>query len=260
MSPLRLLSPAPWRVASLVALGAAGGCSAFTPAAQPRHVATVPVRAVAEPPLAAADATLDTTPVIAPRALAAIAMPAAEAEATPSAAEGPAPSAAVLEADREYPVLEYLRERALMVPVKGASVFDVSDTFDAARGGGFRVHRAVDILAKRGTPVLAADDHEILAVRTNRLGGRVVYATDPARRVVYYYAHLDRWAEGLRAGQRVRQGDVIGYVGTTGNAPANTPHLHFQVTRFDDPKRYWDGTPLDPRPYFVWDGGAAGGR
>ena len=90
---------------------------------------------------------------------------------------------------------------------------------------------------------------------TTGLGaGRVVFMLDPARRLVYYYAHLDRWAEGLAQGQTLAKGDVIGYVGTTGNAPRGTPHLHFQVMRLDDPKRYWDGLPLDSRPFFAHDG------
>jgi len=146
-----------------------------------------------------------------------------------------------------------LRERMLMVPVAGVQVTQLHDTFSEKRGGG-RTHRALDILAPRGTPVLAADEGFVLSVRENKLGGRVVFMLDPARRLVYYYAHLDRWAEGLEEGQTLARGDVIGYVGTTGNAPRGTPHLHFQVMRLDDPKRYWDGVPLDSRPFFAHDG------
>ena len=146
-----------------------------------------------------------------------------------------------------------LRERMLMVPVAGVQPDQLRDTFEEQRGGGRR-HRALDILAPRGTPVLAADEGMVLSVRENRLGGKVVFMLDPARRLVYYYAHLDRWAEGLRDGQPLAKGDVIGYVGTTGNAPRDTPHLHFQVMRLDDPKRYWDGLPLDSRPFFAHDG------
>ena len=146
-----------------------------------------------------------------------------------------------------------LHERPLMVPVAGVQPLQLRDTFSEKRGGG-RTHRALDILAPRGTPVLAADEGLVLSVRENRLGGRVVFMLDPARRLVYYYAHLDRWADGLAEGQVLEKGDVIGYVGTTGNAPRDTPHLHFQVMRLDDPKRHWDGSPLDPRPFFAHDG------
>ena len=146
-----------------------------------------------------------------------------------------------------------LRERMLMVPVAGVHPDQLRDTFTEQRGGG-RTHRALDILAPRGTPVLAADEGYVLSVRENRLGGRIVYMLDPARRLVYYYAHLDRWADGLAEGRTLAKGDVIGYVGTTGNAPRDTPHLHFQVMRLDDPKRYWDGLPLDSRPFFAHDG------
>src|SRR5574341_1859127 len=100
------------------------------------------------------------------------------------------------------------------------------------REGGARRHGAIDILAPRGTPVLAADDGSILRVGFNTLGGLTIYQSDPEKRFVYYYAHLDRYASTLRDGSPVSRGDVIGYVGSTGNAPPNTPHLHFQVMLF----------------------------
>ncbi len=143
-----------------------------------------------------------------------------------------------------------LRSRALMVPVSGVAPVRLPDTFNEGRDGGRR-HNAVDILVPRGTPVLSADSGTIYRVSNNRLGGLTVYAMDPERRLVYYYAHLDHYADSLREGMLVARGQVIGYVGTTGNAPPDTPHLHFQVMRLDDVKRYWDGTPLDPRPYFA---------
>ena len=147
-----------------------------------------------------------------------------------------------------------LQSRALMVPVSGIDASRIPDSFHEARDGA-RIHRAVDILAPRGTAVLSTDTGSVLRVSSNRLGGLTVYAVDPERRLVYYYAHLDHYVAGLRAGMPLAKGQVIGYVGTTGNAPPDTPHLHFQVMRMDDPKHYWEGTPLDPRPYF-----AAAGR
>ena len=119
--------------------------------------------------------------------------------------------------------------RKLMVPVAGVAPARVPDTFDAPRDGGRRRHLAIDILAPHGTPVLAADDGVVLAVKTNRLGGRVIYTTDPDRHFVYYYAHLQGWHPGTTPGRRIARGDVLGYVGSSGNADARSPHLHFQV-------------------------------
>lgn len=144
---------------------------------------------------------------------------------------------------------EYLRARALLVPVAGVSPRAVPDSYRARRGA--RMHAAVDILAPRGTPVVAADSGAVLKLARNRAGGVVIYAIDATERLVHYYAHLERYRPELREGQRLARGDTIGYVGTTGNAPAGTPHLHFQVMRRDPGKGYWEGTPLDARPYFT---------
>jgi murein DD-endopeptidase MepM/ murein hydrolase activator NlpD len=141
-----------------------------------------------------------------------------------------------------------LRDRALIVPVLGRYPGDVGDTFRAGRSGG-RQHNAADIMAPRGTLVVSADDGAIRRLSTNPLGGITIYATDPEERFVYYYAHLDGYAPDLKVGQRVRRGDVLGYVGSTGNAPPNAPHLHFQIMRLLDRDRLWDGVPIDPRPF-----------
>lgn len=143
---------------------------------------------------------------------------------------------------------EYLRSRDLMVPVHGVSRGRLRDTFNAPRGGG-RAHLAIDIMARKGTRVLAADDGVVLRVTTNPLGGKVVYVVDPHRRFVYYYAHLDKWAYPLKEGQSVRRGQLLGTVGTTGNAPANAPHLHFQLMRMTGARDYWNGEPVNPLPY-----------
>ena len=75
---------------------------------------------------------------------------------------------------------------------------------------------------------------------------RTVYQFDPGGRLAYYYAHLEHYADGLREGQTVAQGEVLGYVGTSGNAPANTPHLHFGVFELDETHRWWKGKAIDP--------------
>jgi murein DD-endopeptidase MepM/ murein hydrolase activator NlpD len=136
--------------------------------------------------------------------------------------------------------------RGLMVPVAGVAPGQISDSFNASRDGGRRRHLSQDILAPQGTPVVAADDGTVLAVKTNRLGGRVVYTTDPDRHFVYYYAHLSGWHPQTVPGRRVRRGDVLGYVGSTGNASARRPHLHFQVRVYSRDGRYWTGAPINP--------------
>jgi murein DD-endopeptidase MepM/ murein hydrolase activator NlpD len=144
---------------------------------------------------------------------------------------------------------EYLRRRALLIPVANVVLSRIPDTYNDARDGK-RVHRAVDILAPKGTPVLSTDVGYVLKLRMGGSGGITIYAVDPDDRFVYYYAHLDRYRKGLAEGQRLQKGDTIGYVGTTGNAPRDTPHLHFQVTRMPQNQHWWEGVPVDPRPLF----------
>jgi murein DD-endopeptidase MepM/ murein hydrolase activator NlpD len=146
--------------------------------------------------------------------------------------------------------VNYILARGMAIPVAGRTVEQLQDTFDEGRSSG-RVHRALDILAPRGTPVLAADSGRILRVKFNALGGNTIYATDPLGRVVYYYAHLDAYRPGLAEGAAVARGDTLGFVGTTGNAPKDTPHLHFQVMRMPPDGKYWDGEAINPYPLFL---------
>ncbi len=159
----------------------------------------------------------------------------------PSEVAAPAPAAPVAAPPN---AMELLRQRHLMVPVDGVALDRVQNTYDALRDGGARRHAAIDIVAPRGTAVLAADDGSILRMGFNALGGLTIYQIDPQKRFVYYYAHLDRYASTIRDGSTVSRGDVIGYVGATGNARPNTPHLHFQVLLFRD--RYWEGESVNP--------------
>src|SRR5260370_2197793 len=117
-----------------------------------------------------------------------------------------------------------------MVPVEGVRPSELTDTFHEARSGG-RIHMATDILAMRGTPVLAAAPGRIIKLANHVAGGITIYVADASGRYVQYYAHLMGYAPNTKEGLEVREGDVIGFVGTPGNAPANTPHLHFQVIR-----------------------------
>ena len=141
--------------------------------------------------------------------------------------------------------MEYLRSRQLLVPVAGARAEQLSNSFDEPRDGNRR-HRAIDILAPRGTPVLAADDGRIVRLSWNSAGGNTIYAVDPESRIVYYYAHLDHYRDSLVTGRALVRGDTIGFVGTTGNAPKDIPHLHFQVMRMPRDGKYWNGEPLNP--------------
>ena len=139
----------------------------------------------------------------------------------------------------------------LVVPIESIRPADLHDTYDERRGGGTRPHEALDILAPRGTPVISATDGILRKLHSSVAGGLMVYAADASDRFILMYGHLDRYAEGLVEGQRLRQGQVIGYVGTTGNAPANTPHLHFAIARGRPSRAWWRGTPVNPYPLLV---------
>jgi peptidoglycan LD-endopeptidase LytH len=144
--------------------------------------------------------------------------------------------------------LEKLRDRHLMIPVSGVSADHLQDTFYEGRSGE-RQHNAIDILAPRNTPIVAADDGVILRMSSSTLGGITIFATDTDHRFVYYYAHLDHYDASAYAGRKLTKGDTIGYVGTTGNAPKDIPHLHFQVMRWPADGKYWIGEPINPYPF-----------
>jgi murein DD-endopeptidase MepM/ murein hydrolase activator NlpD len=136
----------------------------------------------------------------------------------------------------------------LIIPVPGVKKSELRDTFNEMRGGGTRKHEALDIMAPRGTPVLSASAGRVLKLHNSREGGLMVYAADRSNRFVLLYGHLDRYAEGLRDSLPLQQGQIIGYVGTTGNAAPNAPHLHFAIAHPRDVSLWWTGTPIDPRP------------
>jgi murein DD-endopeptidase MepM/ murein hydrolase activator NlpD len=143
-----------------------------------------------------------------------------------------------------------LLQRNLTLPIHGLGARDIQNTYHQSRGGG-KAHEATDILSPRGTPVLAMDDGVIQKLFLSKPGGLTIYEFDHQKRFCFYYAHLDRYADGLREGLPVHHGDVIGYVGTTGNAPANTPHLHLAIFRLGPEKRWWQGTAIDPYPVLM---------
>ena len=140
---------------------------------------------------------------------------------------------------------------ALRVPIDGVEVSSWKGAYSERRSGGSRAHEAVDILSPRNTPVHAVANGTIAKIFESKAGGHTVYQFDADGRLCYYYAHLERYADGLHEGQAVRQGEVVGYVGTSGNAPPNTPHLHFAVYQLDGERRWWNGAPLDPYDVFT---------
>ncbi len=135
----------------------------------------------------------------------------------------------------------------LQIPVEGIRPENLRRDFDQKRSGG-RSHQALDILAPRGTPVVAVADGTIRKLFNSRAGGLTIYQYDEAEKTCFYYAHLDRYAAGIREGMPVKSGTLIGYVGTTGNAPPSAPHLHFAVTRLPPTKEWWKGEAIDPYP------------
>jgi peptidoglycan LD-endopeptidase LytH len=135
----------------------------------------------------------------------------------------------------------------LLVPVQGIEAASLADTYDQRRGSD-RHHEALDIMAAKGTPVLAATDGKIEKLFSSKTGGTTLYQFDPSGKYAYYYAHLDRYADGVKEGMAVRRGDVLGYVGVSGNADPETPHLHFAVFELTPEKKWWQGTPIDPLP------------
>jgi murein DD-endopeptidase MepM/ murein hydrolase activator NlpD len=141
----------------------------------------------------------------------------------------------------------YVDTLRLIVPVAGVQPNQLVDTFMEARSEG-RVHDAIDIPAPAETPVLSAADGEIIKLFQSERGGTTIYQLSTDKKLIFYYAHLQRYADGLVAGKFVRQGEVIGYVGDTGNAGAGNYHLHFSISIVPDPKRYWEGTNINPYP------------
>jgi len=141
-------------------------------------------------------------------------------------------------------LVEELRSRQLEFPVQGVPPEKMVDSFDDPRTG--HIHEAADIMAPRNTPVRAVETGTVARLLTNASGGITIYELDPSERFVYYYAHLERYADGLREGQKVDRGQVIGYVGTSGNAPRGVPHLHFAIFRVVDSRQWWTGAPVNP--------------
>jgi murein DD-endopeptidase MepM/ murein hydrolase activator NlpD len=161
-------------------------------------------------------------------------------------AEEEAASAPAARADA--PPLE-IGPTGLAVPVAGIKAAQLLDTYKQARAGGARVHDAIDIMAPHGTPVVAAAPGRVEKLFFSKGGGGItVYVRSPDHRYTFYYAHLQDYAPGLREGQAIRQGDLIGTVGSTGNANPAGPHLHFAINRMAPGDKWYNGTPVNPYP------------
>jgi murein DD-endopeptidase MepM/ murein hydrolase activator NlpD len=174
--------------------------------------------------------------------------PADASDPVPETAAAPAEAAVPLPPAVGSPVITDLRSRLLLLPVQGVTAAQLQPSFEQARGE--RRHEAIDILAPSGTPVFAVEAGRVAKLFVSQRGGLTIYQFDPLERYAYYYAHLSRYAPGLQEGQHVSRGDVIGYVGVTGNAPPDAPHLHFAIFELGPEKRWWEGTPIDP--FVVW--------
>jgi len=146
-------------------------------------------------------------------------------------------------------IVDELRLRNLLLPVEGLTAGQLHDTYNDARSGG-RVHDAIDIHAPRGTHVLATTDGTIIKLHHSALGGITIYQLDDDGRTRYYYAHLDRYADGIAEGVRVTRGQTIGYVGDSGNAAPGDTHLHFAIAILSDRSRWWSGQNVNPYDVF----------
>jgi murein DD-endopeptidase MepM/ murein hydrolase activator NlpD len=150
---------------------------------------------------------------------------------------------------KEMPALSTppnITPESILIPVVGVQRSELRSMFHERRGS--REHRAIDIAAPRGTQVIASIDGTVGKLFLSKAGGITVYEYDPKKEWIYYYAHLDGYAPGLVEGQQLRRGDVIGFVGTSGNAPPNAPHLHFAIEKLTEPGRWWKSEPVDPYP------------
>jgi len=157
----------------------------------------------------------------------------------------PLPSAAPTPPTRVAPAIP--GPTGLIVPVQGLTAAQLSDTYTQSRSEG-RTHEAIDIMAPTGTPVLAVADGSVEKLFESKQGGITLYQFDPSGKFAYYYAHLDRYAPGVAEGKALRRGEVIGYVGSTGNADTAAPHLHFAVYVLGPERNWWQGTPINPYP------------
>lgn len=179
------------------------------------------------------------------------AMPPAAAPSTPPTPQPSAapnrPASALPAAPTPTAGAATASDLTLTIPVKGVAASELSDTYTQARGSD-RIHEALDIMAPRGREVVAVDDGKLVKLFNSKQGGLTIYQFDPGERYAYYYAHLDRYAGGIQEGKFLKRGELIGYVGSSGNADPAAPHLHFAIFELGPEKRWWEGKPINPYP------------
>jgi len=149
-----------------------------------------------------------------------------------------------LTAQQQQAAISDLRGRKLVFPIAHFDVQRIKGSFDEMHGG--EKHRASDILAPAGTPIHAVDDGRIAKLFNSKTGGTTIYQFDSQKHFVFYYAHLQKYAEGLKDGSAVQKGDILGYVGSSGNASSDAPHLHFEITISGKDSRWWNIPAIDP--------------
>ncbi|MES2885879.1 MAG: peptidoglycan DD-metalloendopeptidase family protein [Pseudomonadota bacterium] len=209
---------------------------------------TVPVPVAACPPIPAAvlcpttDADIAAAPVDAVLAEAVPTMP-----QSPAVAASASPDAATVNAAEPPSPVD---SAPLLIPVSGIASSQLRDTFSDARGSN-RVHDAIDIMASKGTPIVAAVEGRVVKLFNSVPGGLTLYQFDASERHAYYYAHLDGYAPGLAEGQLLKRGELLGFVGYSGNASPNAPHLHFAIFELGPEKRWWQGTAINPYPLLL---------
>jgi murein DD-endopeptidase MepM/ murein hydrolase activator NlpD len=145
--------------------------------------------------------------------------------------------------------IDVLKSERPIIPVVGVEAKDLIDSFDDLRDG-TRPHNALDILARRNTPVLAAVAGTVLKLHDSDAGGLSIYMSDSSALFIMMYGHLESYRRGIKDGGTLKRGDTIGFVGSSGNANPLVPHLHFQIMRNGDRKEWWKGTPVNPFPIF----------
>ncbi len=153
-----------------------------------------------------------------------------------------------LTVEQRQVAIKELRSKKLGLPIAGFNVASIKGSFYETHGG--VQHGAADMLSPRNTPVLAVEDGTIAKLFTSKRGGLTIYEADPTGKYVYYYAHLEKYSESIHDGDAVKKGQIIGFVGTSGNAPANTPHLHFSIGLGNALKKWWVTSSVDPYEVF----------
>ena len=161
---------------------------------------------------------------------------------------------AIHAADDTAPIMATADELAslaaeMIIPVQGVVASQLRDSYTEARTG--HTHEALDIMAPRGTPVISATDGRVLRLFNSVAGGTMIYAADSSDRFSLMYAHLDRYADGVADKMPIKRGQLLGYVGSTGDAAGGPTHLHFAIARGRPSVAWWKGTPVNPYPLFV---------